>query len=421
MTDLQGPATAAGIAAFADQCVMCGLCLPKCPTYAVQAVEGRSPRGRIALMRRLDASAGAATPALAADLESCLSCGRCEAACPSQVQYGQMLPLARARLRDVRGEAFGARLLRALAKRPRLLRWLLRAAMPVARAWRADAARGGWRALLAVARSLPPTPRASDLRRAAIGATRGRVMLLTGCVGPVVERDTHEAAAELLARHGYDVLPLPEGLCCGSLARQAGALDEADRDAAALRRAVLDTPRVDAVVGCASGCLAAQRQAIAGPGAPQVHELLAFLATGPTRTTPGIGVDPQAPRVALMVPCSQHRLDGGRAARAALAGVPGITSCELDDAAGCCGAGATQFISDPATATALRRRRIEQIAASGAAMVATTNTGCRLQLQLGLAEAGLDLPVAHPVVIMAAASRDDGVRNPCAATPPATA
>jgi glycolate oxidase iron-sulfur subunit len=403
----QGSDIRASITALADRCVLCGLCLPQCPTYATDRLEGRSPRGRIALMRRLADEPSGATPALAADLGSCLSCGRCETACPSQVPYGRLLPLARASLRAQRGESLASRALRALARRPRLLQWLMRIARPLARVVPADASRGGWRALLAVLRTVRVSPTALQGTRCSAASPRGRVLLLTGCVASVVERDTHVAAAELLKQEGYAVVIQPDGLCCGSLARQAGALDEADRDAAALRRAVLGMPRVDAVVACASGCLATQRQALAGPGAPALHELMAFLAMHRNLTPAASGIAATR-RVALMVPCTQRALDGGRAARAALESIPGLSVCELDDAPGCCGAGAIQFVTDPATSSALRQRRIEQIAASGASLVATTNTGCRLQLQLGLAEAGLDLPVAHPAAIMAAASRDHG-------------
>jgi glycolate oxidase iron-sulfur subunit len=78
-----------------------------------------------------------------------------------------------------------------------------------------------------------------------------------------------------------------------------------------------------------------------------------------------------------------------------------------------------QFIADPRTARRLRGERAAQIAATGACMVATTNTGCRLHLAMGLAEAGLHIPVVHPAAIIAASMRPDD--DPCAATAPPTA
>ena len=111
------------IAALADQCVMCGLCQPHCPTYALDRTEAESPRGRIALMQAVAKARLADDAGALEHLDHCLACRACERVCPAHVRYGELLDLARATTRARRAPPW----------RQRALEWLLRSRRNAAR------------------------------------------------------------------------------------------------------------------------------------------------------------------------------------------------------------------------------------------------------------------------------------------------
>jgi glycolate oxidase iron-sulfur subunit len=75
-------------------CVHCGFCLPACPTYSLWGEEMDSPRGRIHLVSQL-LDGAPLTPATAEHFDRCLGCMACMTACPSGVQYDQIIEAAR--------------------------------------------------------------------------------------------------------------------------------------------------------------------------------------------------------------------------------------------------------------------------------------------------------------------------------------
>jgi glycolate oxidase iron-sulfur subunit len=75
-------------------CVHCGFCLPACPTYSLWGEEMDSPRGRIHLVGQL-LDGAPLTPATAEHFDRCLGCMACMTACPSGVQYDQIIEAAR--------------------------------------------------------------------------------------------------------------------------------------------------------------------------------------------------------------------------------------------------------------------------------------------------------------------------------------
>ena len=101
--------------ALTAACVHCGFCLTTCPTYLDKRDERDSPRGRIYLIKHLLES-GEASGQTQLHLDRCLTCRNCETACPSGMQYGELLDIGRGLLEQETPRRAGAR----------GFRWLLR-------------------------------------------------------------------------------------------------------------------------------------------------------------------------------------------------------------------------------------------------------------------------------------------------------
>jgi glycolate oxidase iron-sulfur subunit len=82
------------IRSVVKDCVHCGFCLPACPTYSLWEEEMDSPRGRIYLVGQL-LDGAPLTPAAGEHFDRCLGCMACMTACPSGVQYDQIIEAAR--------------------------------------------------------------------------------------------------------------------------------------------------------------------------------------------------------------------------------------------------------------------------------------------------------------------------------------
>lgn len=389
----------AGLAALIDQCVMCGLCLPHCPTYRLERHEAESPRGRIALARHL-LKGELATPETAfAHVDHCLGCMACEAVCPSQVRYGEILVATRARIAAQRETSTGfgishwpARRLRRLARLAvltRAARWL-----PKLAGWLPLGAR--WRRVLA---ELPAAPPKLEARAPTRMPDRGRVVLFPGCVADAFDRDSLEAARLILQALGYEVVMPAQAVCCSAIARHAGALGPAEEIAASTRAAL--EPWADApVLVAASGCLGSLRDHVFAETRSRVRDVLDFISVD--AELPSLRFRSCSARVAVHLPCTQRNVIGNTGTVLALLGrVPGLDAVRVADSAGCCGAAGTGFIDNPAQADALRDATLAAVEACHAELLVTTNVGCRIFLGNGLRRRATGVPVLHPLALLA--------------------
>src|SRR5260370_20636241 len=79
-------------------CVHCGFCLTTCPTYLLWGEEMDSPRGRIQLMKMTSQGEIGINSTFATHIDQCLGCMACVTACPSGVQYAQLIESTRPQL-----------------------------------------------------------------------------------------------------------------------------------------------------------------------------------------------------------------------------------------------------------------------------------------------------------------------------------
>lgn len=379
------------IVTLADQCVMCGLCLPACPTYDIDGRESESPRGRIALARALAAGEADMDAGTRLPLDHCLGCMRCERVCPSGVRYGELLVATR----NLLGPApQRPRQLLAVLMRPRRLRRLASLARALRLpAWLARWPRrghAGWRTALALlahrrpaAAPLPAPPPAT--------ADAERIALFTGCVSQAEDPDAGRAAAALLAAAGFAVERV-DNLCCGALARHDGDATLARAAAAAVRTRWQQRPAAR-LLTVNPGCLDTLRAALPGV---DVEDASGFLARHAER----LRFRPLPRRVALHHPCTEVNVArSDEPLRQLLARVPQLEVAEVPAPPHCCGAAGSHVLTFPQRAATLRRVKQTQIDALAATRLLSSNIGCRLHLAVGR---GADaLPDEHPLTLLA--------------------
>jgi glycolate dehydrogenase iron-sulfur subunit len=406
LAQLADPDTAASEQVLRS-CVHCGFCTATCPTYVLLGDELDSPRGRIYLIKNMLEAGGPVAAETVTHIDRCLSCLACMTTCPSGVNYMHLVDHARRWIerhyRRPLPERALRRVLGAVLTRPGRFRLALRGAA-LAKPWARLLPRA-LRPMLDLAPARVPAAAAEDRPQVhpAAGERRMRVALLPGCAQRVLMPEINRATIRLLARHGCEVVIATGGGCCGALPHHLG------QEAAALSwaRANIDAwerEPLDAIVVNASGCgtavkdygfilredpaYAEKAARIAGL-ARDVTEVIALLGlAAPRRVAAGR-------RVAYHSACSlQHGQRLHREPMALLAAA-GFDVAEVPEGHLCCGSAGTYNLLQPELATALRDRKLANIARTGAQLVAAGNVGCLAQLA-----SASDIPVVHTVELL---------------------
>jgi glycolate oxidase iron-sulfur subunit len=240
------------------------------------------------------------------------------------------------------------------------------------------------------------------------GERKGRVAFLSGCIMNVAFAEVHHDAVELLTKLGYEVVIPKDQQCCGSLHGHYGMKE----DAKILARKNIELFQqydFDALIVDASGCSAFLKEygtlladdtafaARARAFSEKVKDSMEFF--------PSIGMNAHMTSLEKCVTYHEachlvHTQKISQQPRALLQSIPGSQFVELPEAAWCCGSAGIYNVVRTEDSMKFLKRKIDNLASTGADIVMTSNPGCHLQLQQGIKQRGLAMEVHHPVSVL---------------------
>jgi glycolate oxidase iron-sulfur subunit len=409
-----------------DACVHCGFCLTTCPSYRVIGKETDSPRGRIYLMDAINKGEAPLSPTSVEHFDSCLGCLACTTACPSGVQYDQLIAAVRPQVQRQHRRSLPESLFRGLIfslfPYPDRIRLLLTPLGLYQKLGLSKLVQGSGLLkklsphLAAMESLLPPVTVKSfqdNLPEVipAQGTQRYRVGMILGCVQRVFFSDVNEATARVLSANGCEVvIPRSQG-CCSALPAHQGESAQAE----ALARQMIDTfeaAEVDYVIINAAGCGHTLKEYghilqddpdyrdRARQFSAQVRDAQEFLVeVGLTAELHPLTDGP----LPLVYQDACHLLHGQKISlqpRQLLRQIPGVQLREPVDAALCCGSAGVYNMLQPEVAEELGDMKARNLINTGAVAIASPNPGCSLQIQQHLRRQGQEMPLFHPLELL---------------------
>lgn len=398
-----------------SQCVHCGFCLPACPTYKVLQQEMDSPRGRIIIMKSVLENQVELEEALPY-IDHCLGCLACQTACPSGVQYSNLISPFRALAETKR-------------KRPvdeQLSRWITKECLPYPNRFYYAAGLGKltkpltpavpkrFQGMLKMVPEEIPTLQSLPELIPAMGTKKGRVALQVGCVQQVLAQEINLATIDVLTINGYEVvIPRDQG-CCGALALHTGDHPRA-RELAANNLDVFPES-VDAIISNAAGCGSSmheypllfkgtRREEKAQYFSKMVRDISVFLHEIELEpiNDPGIEI-----AVAYHDACHLSHAQGvTQEPRTLLSKIPNLSLVPIYDGDICCGSAGSYNLEHPEIAEQLGQMKATNIFNTNADIVAAGNIGCLVQIRNHLSHSNgsgavneSDIPVLHTIELI---------------------
>ncbi|WP_018924902.1 (Fe-S)-binding protein [Salsuginibacillus kocurii] len=414
-------------------CVQCGYCLPACPTYETMQTETHSPRGRINLVKMLG-EGKIGVEDIQEPIEKCLGCRACETACPSNVEYGQILEGAKQVIEEqkkqgkVKQQVEKALFNHMFPSRKWMdaaghLTWLYQKSGLQTLAQLTDLTKiaplqlGTFEKVLPKAAS-PTERKATPSFLPAKGKRLARVGFMSGCIMDSLFHSTNQRTIELLSIAGAEVVLPKNQTCCGALHAHSGKR-EAARQLAQRNIQAFEEAEVDYVVNNAGGCgamLAEYDHLFEGEPSwdarAKVFVEKSIDVSALLHQLNYLEFTREIDEVVTYQP-SCHMLHVQKVLQEPvelLSKIPGLEYREMNKKDRCCGSAGIYNVVHYEDSMSILNNKMANMKQTQAAAVITTNPGCLLQMKLGIQRAGLQdkVRVVHLVDLLMEAAPQPG-------------
>jgi glycolate oxidase iron-sulfur subunit len=251
------------------------------------------------------------------------------------------------------------------------------------------------------------------------GTRRYRVAMMAGCIANISFARLNEATVRVLRKNGCEVV-IPAGqTCCGALHVHAGIRDQARLQARQNIDAVLaanEMGQLDAVITNAAGCGSTLKEYDELfehdpeylPKAKKFKSLMKDVTEFLASIELNRDMAPVEETVTYQDSC--HLAHGQRirnAPRQLLKAIPGLTLKEMPLSDMCCGSAGIYNVLHTELSMDILEKKMENVNRTNAAVIATANPGCMLQLEAGVRQWGNGARVVHVIELLDQAYRKD--------------
>ena len=368
-------------------CIRCGACSNACPPF--MAVGGHQFGGHI-----YNGPIGLVLTPFHHGLEDadlantlCVQCNACQEVCPVDIPLPRLILEHRRKGR----KSLRKRAVLGMWKRPGLADALMRAAAPFS-------------ALVPGAPRLARSPYRDRVRDHQVDGEP--LTIFASCLADRVWPEAAVALERIATAAGFNVGFPKAQWCCGLVAANAGDFKTADKLTTCLAESLRNTKGL--IVTPSASCFGAFTMDAPDWGAaPDVgvrdrmrdstRFVLQLLGAKPRLVDPGR----MSLKVAYHDSCQTLRQLGLKSEPRRVLELAGYEVVDLPDIANCCGFGGSFSLEWPGVADRLAQWKLDAIAKTGCAVVASDNPGCLMHIAAAARRRGLELRVAHVLELVA--------------------